>query len=1825
MNSSNTHTPLIRIGLLALAAVLALTGCGGGGGGGSGGGPTGPAAALAVTVDPGSSNPADTINAANASNVDVTVTLPPESQSTDNVKVTLSDGLGTESSAQGQGSGVTGGGNVVITVDASGLADGQIDVRVETNGGSAQSQFVAALTKDTVPPAMPSSVAPLDPQGVLSQWVNLATSPAAIMRALLGTAQSEQGTAQLFVRVDPLEISTPVQPFANAAFDFAPLDLTTLPDGTLDLEVVLTDVAGNSASAFFQTSKDTVAPQGPSLAQVASGPSNPVNMINGATVSAVAASMTFGPDVEGRDVHVTLTDGLLTVASDPTAVPLAGGTVAVGGMDTTAFADGPVSLTAIVVDPAGNPTTFYGIQATKDVAGPIGPSSAAVAAGPSNPGGIINLASVSGVQVDVVFPIGATATDTATVTLSTGSTTVTSAPFNIPIGGGTVSVTGMNCVGVGEGLLMLTVTASDSSGNTTVMAGTPPLKDTIPPVAPTAARVAGTVNNNPDIINIASAASVAGLVTFPATAVGDESYVFNMSDGSVTVSSATMIAPVGGGSSSLGAFNCSGMSDGFVTVSVTVTDPAQNTTAMTGTAALKDTIAPVPPIAASVDAGANNAANVINLSSAAAVSVTVTWPAGAPGTESAQVALTNGATVSAPVAQVAGGGAATVTGLSTFLLTDGSVSVSVTTTDPAGNVAAFNGTAALKDTIGPTMPVSAGVDAGAGNGANVINQTNVSSVAVSVTWPAGSPGNETAQLVLSGGASVMASVTQTIGAGVTTVTGIDTTSLSDGPVSVSVSVTDPAGNAGNFSGTAAVKGTSGPIGATAVDIPAGGSNPYNWVNLATAGAVSVQVTFPAAATGTEMVSLACTDGVVTVNAGPQPVPAGGGTVIFGGLDLSALADGALAISATVVDTMSNVTVTGSSGAAKDTLPPANPTAAQVPAGAQNPVHMINSFTVLASNVDVSWPGEAGNESMYVVLSDGISSQASLPQVLGPGAALVAFTNLDCTPLADGPVSIVVHVTDQAGNPGMYSGTSATKDTVGPTAPTSAHVVPSAGNPVDVINIASSGAVACDVTYGAGSASDVATVSLSDGIAGVSSGALSVAPGGTVSYSGIGTGSLADGPVSVTVNVIDPAGNVTAWSGTAATKDTVAPLAATAAGVAAGPGNAPGVVNAASQGAVQVDGTVPAQGSGMQVTCSLTDGSVTANGAAQAAPAAGGVVSFAGLNAATMADGALTVTVTITDAAGNPTAMNAPATKDTVAPLLLVDPTTNPTAAASQSITGESEAGAPITVTNGITTATGNASPAGRFSIAASLAPSSLNKLTVTSTDVHGNVATAEIDFAGVPLQIVHNPAAPPVAFTDVTVASGLGISGLSAGGSFQDLDGDGDLDLFIGGANTVWQNNGSGVFSNVSASSPGLSGLGANSATFGDYDNDGDLDVYVVDTAVSALFRNDTIPGGTIKLVDVTAASSAGATGTMVSGLWADLDQDGWIDLVATDNDVSGQEVRHNLANGTFAPLSLFAPAIATVHYGLAADVVNDGRPDLLFADATPSFFWRNDGALAFTDIAGATSNVSITQTTEAGGMIAADYDNDGDLDLIVAAGGALAPSASCGGCPRANNQIFINNGTSTFTDLVSGSTVALLAGIEPSDGWLDLCAGDVDNDGRLDLYAGNGGANRLFLNVGDASLGDGVWEFVEVAGACGVAGTGASQMVQMADIDGDGDLDLFTANNMTVNELYRNDVNNRRNLTVVVHGLGTGPGTASRDAIGAHVELRDAAGTTILATREISGGRGFGSQDPLRAHFGVTPSEIYTVRVTFPSGAVQTASGVVPRDAANQTITISE
>jgi hypothetical protein len=213
-------------------------------------------------------------------------------------------------------------------------------------------------------------------------------------------------------------------------------------------------------------------------------------------------------------------------------------------------------------------------------------------------------------------------------------------------------------------------------------------------------------------------------------------------------------------------------------------------------------------------------------------------------------------------------------------------------------------------------------------------------------------------------------------------------------------------------------------------------------------------------------------------------------------------------------------------------------------------------------------------------------------------------------------------------------------------------------------------------------------------------------------------------------------------------------------------------------------------------------------------------------------------------------------------------------------------------------------------------------------------------------------------------------------------------------------------------------------------------------------------------------------------------------------------------------------------------DYDNDGFQDLFLvngAPGSPNALYRNNRDGTFTDVTGRAGVAGTANGTAfKAGIAVGDVDNDGDLDLYVT---ALGP-----------NTLYRNNGNGTFTDVTASARVA--GGVRE---W-STSAGffDADRDGDLDLYVVNyvdvrdenpycglkregyriycsptlfdGVADRLFRN-------DGTGVFTDVSAAAGIANpAGKGLGVAFCDVDGDRRTDIYVANDMVRNFLYRNN-----------------------------------------------------------------------------------------------------
>ncbi|MCP3980208.1 MAG: tetratricopeptide repeat protein [bacterium] len=236
-----------------------------------------------------------------------------------------------------------------------------------------------------------------------------------------------------------------------------------------------------------------------------------------------------------------------------------------------------------------------------------------------------------------------------------------------------------------------------------------------------------------------------------------------------------------------------------------------------------------------------------------------------------------------------------------------------------------------------------------------------------------------------------------------------------------------------------------------------------------------------------------------------------------------------------------------------------------------------------------------------------------------------------------------------------------------------------------------------------------------------------------------------------------------------------------------------------------------------------------------------------------------------------------------------------------------------------------------------------------------------------------------------------------------------------------------------------------------------------------------------------------------------DFDGDGRLDVVTSTYDPRGALTYYRNDGNGFEDRSA-ASGLDEQLGGLntiGADYDGDGDPDLLVLRGAWLFddgrirnsLLRNDGERGFVDVtreAGMHRPAYPTQTAAWG-----DFDNDGDLDLYVCNESRKFDPVDPADFP---SQLFVNDGKGKFTD------VAARAGVTNDRYCKGVAAGDYDDDGDLDLYVSNVSDNRLYRNDGDGT-------FSDVAREAGVIEPrGRSFATWFFDYDNDGRLDLFVA-----------------------------------------------------------------------------------------------------------------
>jgi len=456
-------------------------------------------------------------------------------------------------------------------------------------------------------------------------------------------------------------------------------------------------------------------------------------------------------------------------------------------------------------------------------------------------------------------------------------------------------------------------------------------------------------------------------------------------------------------------------------------------------------------------------------------------------------------------------------------------------------------------------------------------------------------------------------------------------------------------------------------------------------------------------------------------------------------------------------------------------------------------------------------------------------------------------------------------------------------------------------------------------------------------------------------------------------------------------------------------------------------------------------------------------------------------------------------------------------------------------------------------------------------------------------------------FTRIMVGNIVNDSSMSNGCTWVDYNNDGWQDLFVlcNDENLLYKNNGDGTFSKmIDDAFLKHDGIIAVGSAWADYDNDGDLDVYFATIKNKANYFYKNNGDGTFERITngIIGTDTFQSEGGISCG---DFNNDGIVDLFVGAYGFSSHLYFAD-NNGNFNKITGYGIVNDnTLTFGsVAADYDNDGDLDIFISNQNDrNGLYLNNGNGEFEKFVQDNIFSEYNWTT---GASWGDYDNDGDFDLFVCNGS---------GSYNVNNYLYKNNGDGTFTKITEGITVND-GGYSYVPSWIDY-----DNDGWLDLFVVNRNSTPPFLyhNNGDGT-------FTKIKKEPFLNNDGLDfDAACWGDYDNDGFLDLFISVwNGEKNRLYHNNGNNNNWLELKLNGK-----VSNRSGIGAKIRVKATIhGNPVWQLRQIASQASFRSQNDLIAHFGLGDASIIdSLKVEWPSGIVDVYSNIK----ANQIITAIE
>jgi hypothetical protein len=484
-------------------------------------------------------------------------------------------------------------------------------------------------------------------------------------------------------------------------------------------------------------------------------------------------------------------------------------------------------------------------------------------------------------------------------------------------------------------------------------------------------------------------------------------------------------------------------------------------------------------------------------------------------------------------------------------------------------------------------------------------------------------------------------------------------------------------------------------------------------------------------------------------------------------------------------------------------------------------------------------------------------------------------------------------------------------------------------------------------------------------------------------------------------------------------------------------------------------------------------------------------------------------------------------------------------------------------------------------------------------------------------------------FHDVAPRAGLDVVATAGGVIVDDFAGTGRLDVVTSnfdscGPMHYFRNNGDGTFTERT-SAAGLDGqLGGLNMIQADYNNDGCKDILVLRGGWElpqrkSLLRNNC--NGTF--TDVTTASGLAepATSTQTAA-WADINNDGLLDLFVGNEDRAAQ-LFLNMGGTAFVEISRSAgiEGLGFAKGVSAADYDNDGFVDLYVSNFKGNnLLYRNNHDNTFTDTARA---AGVTGPGYGFATWFFDYDNDGWADLFatsyitsvdesVRAYLGLAPNAS-------RLKLYKNLGNGSFRD----ATVE--AGLDKVFMPMGANFGDVDNDGFLDIYLGTGNPSYASLVPNVLLRNREGKSFVDITTSSGTGDLHKGHGIAFADLDNDGDEEIVaeiggaTPGDSHPLRLFENPGHGNDWISLRLVGV-----TTNRAGIGARIKLtvqNEGRGTRSIY-RSVGSGGSFGAS-PLEQHVGLGKSaRIVELEIWWPGSGTRQRIAAIGK---NQAVEITE